>query len=85
MEAEPGHYWNCFNYFLFVPQRKLLQPEEETQEEKQFRAIYQQIAGEVSAQREETSIRQWSEDDSNLIMFSLNWHRTGVNECVYLS
>ncbi|XP_056283354.1 calpain-3b isoform X2 [Pseudoliparis swirei] len=28
------------------PKRKLLQPEEETEEEKQFRAIYQQIAGE---------------------------------------
>lgn len=34
---------------LFVnPQRKLLQAEEETDEEKQFRAIYQKIAGEVS-------------------------------------
>lgn len=30
------------------PQRKLLQAEEETDEEKQFRAIYQKIAGEVS-------------------------------------
>ncbi|XP_051816599.1 calpain-3b isoform X1 [Acanthochromis polyacanthus] len=28
------------------PKRKLLEPEEETEEEKQFRAIYQQIAGE---------------------------------------
>ncbi|XP_022621912.1 calpain-3-like isoform X3 [Seriola dumerili] len=28
------------------PKRKLLQPEEETEEEKQFRAIYEQIAGE---------------------------------------
>ncbi|XP_067339116.1 calpain-3b isoform X2 [Channa argus] len=28
------------------PKKKLLQPEEETEEEKQFRAIYQQIAGE---------------------------------------
>uniref|UniRef100_A0A8C6MKS6 Calpain-3 n=1 Tax=Nothobranchius furzeri TaxID=105023 RepID=A0A8C6MKS6_NOTFU len=30
--------------------KKLLQPEEETEEEKKFRAIYQQIAGEVSLQ-----------------------------------
>ncbi|KAF3702961.1 Calpain-3 [Channa argus] len=29
------------------PKKKLLQPEEETEEEKQFRAIYQQIAGEL--------------------------------------
>lgn len=35
--------------FLSVPQHKLIQPEEETEEEKQFRAIYKQIAGEVSA------------------------------------
>lgn len=34
---------------LFVnPQRKLLQDEEETDEEKQFRAIYKKISGEVS-------------------------------------
>uniref|UniRef100_A0AAQ4S9I4 Calpain-3 n=1 Tax=Gasterosteus aculeatus aculeatus TaxID=481459 RepID=A0AAQ4S9I4_GASAC len=32
-------------------QRKLLQPEEETEEEKHFRAIYQKVAGEVSTQR----------------------------------
>uniref|UniRef100_A0A8D3B904 Calpain-3 n=1 Tax=Scophthalmus maximus TaxID=52904 RepID=A0A8D3B904_SCOMX len=34
---------------LSALQRKLLEPEEETEEEKQFRAIYQQISGEVSA------------------------------------
>lgn len=53
--------------WLFVPQRKLLQPEEETEEEKQFRVIYQQIAGDVSTQREEMSSRQWSEDDHVLM------------------
>lgn len=37
--------------FLSTLQRKLLEPEEETEEEKQFRAIYEQIAGEVSTQR----------------------------------
>lgn len=41
---------------LSVSQLKLLQPEEETEEEKQFRAIYQQIAGEVSPQRGERSV-----------------------------
>lgn len=42
--------------FLSVPQQKRLQPEEETEEEKQFIAIYQQIAGEVSRQRGERSV-----------------------------
>lgn len=49
------YFWyqkrSLYTYFLSVPQRKLLQTEEETEEEKQFRAIYQQIAGEVSTQR----------------------------------
>lgn len=39
-------------YFLPVPQKKHIQPEEETEEENQFRVIYEQIAGEVSAQRD---------------------------------
>lgn len=33
----------------FVPQRKLLEPEEETEEEKQFRVIFKKISGEVSS------------------------------------
>uniref|UniRef100_A0A674NK91 Calpain-3 n=1 Tax=Takifugu rubripes TaxID=31033 RepID=A0A674NK91_TAKRU len=33
----------------FVPQRKLLEPEEETEEEKQFRVIFKKISGEVKA------------------------------------
>lgn len=41
-----------FIYVLICAQKKLLQPVEETEEEKKFRAIYQQIAGEVSEQRE---------------------------------
>lgn len=35
---------------LSVFQRKLLEPEEETEEEKQFRAIYKKISGDVSTQ-----------------------------------
>lgn len=42
-----GHKFKCI-FSWFVLQLKLLQPEEETEEEKNFRAIYQQIAGEVS-------------------------------------
>uniref|UniRef100_A0A7N6AZZ2 Calpain-3 n=1 Tax=Anabas testudineus TaxID=64144 RepID=A0A7N6AZZ2_ANATE len=34
------------------PKHKLIQPEEETEEEKQFRAIYKQIAGEVKCTRQ---------------------------------
>uniref|UniRef100_A0A7N9AK82 Calpain-3 n=1 Tax=Mastacembelus armatus TaxID=205130 RepID=A0A7N9AK82_9TELE len=39
----------------FILRQKLLQPEEETEEEKQFRTIYQQISGEVSTSESQDS------------------------------
>lgn len=48
------------NTSLFsVPQQELLEPEE-TEEEKQFKVIYQQIAGEVS-----TFLREGQDDTGN--------------------
>ena len=47
---DPNHLKKCTS-FSRGPQINLLQEEEETEEEKLFRAIYQKIAGDVSTGR----------------------------------
>lgn len=61
--------------FFPVAQKKHFEPEEETEEEKHFRAIYEQISGEVSAQRD------WGQHWTNMTNVWLFYVNSYVKYC----
>lgn len=66
---------------LVNPQRKLFQAEEETDEEKQFRAIYKKIAGEVSTFRTCVFLEESRHDTHTHNIFNLVFPHQDLQVC----